>query len=160
MSQYKYPSAQPIIERMIIILENNYESDSKKSLIKEYERDSTFKSIAINIGKWKIKYIDNKPDLKKELSGELKAFEEYLTERKVIRFYRNPNIKKQRLILEILGIIAGLFMIYSGIREEINHEYGQIQGSIVGNRQGLPSSIFGLVTVVFCSGLIYTKTKK
>jgi hypothetical protein len=94
MANYRHASIAPIIEEITNVLTHLGEDDSKAYLIKQYNKDDSFKGLAENIREWKIKYTDQKPPVKSKLADQLIALEEYFEERKCLDIYQGLKTKK------------------------------------------------------------------
>lgn len=95
MNNLKHASVEKIIEEIGNILTSLGENDSRVYLLKQYNKNDSFKGLAENLRKWKIEFADPKPAVKKKLDYHLNSLEEYFEERKVLEVYQGVNNKKQ-----------------------------------------------------------------
>jgi len=72
------------------------------------------------------------------------------------------EVKKKSIFLEVIGVFFGMFMIVSGIYEEVNRNYFQMEGAspLLDIKPGFSSCLYGIILVFCCATLIYTKRFK
>ena len=159
---YKVPSIKPTIERIQKLLKENEHPESLKYFQSQLSKSDMFKEMATNLGEWKRRNVDKNRELKAILKEELTTLNDFFAERNVQKFYLNGKEKSRSVFLEIIGLFIGVIMIIIGIYDEINHNYSSSMhdSSFFDIKPGFSTSLYGLILMVCCASLVYTKRFK
>jgi hypothetical protein len=157
---YKIPSLKPTTDKIQELLQENQQQESLKYFQLQLSKSDMFKDMAVNLGEWKRKSVDKNKALKLILKVELTTLNDFFSERNIQKFYLNGKAKSRNIVLEIIGLFFGVFMIGCGINDEINHNYFQMDSSLIDIKPGFSSCLYGLILIICCGSLVYTKRFK
>lgn len=120
MSEAKIHIACIVNNMLKKLINNNLQQHD--ALKKAYAKSDHYIQMAYNLGCWKKEYLNTNPGLNHLLRKEVQQLRESFSEKQVIMYFDlKKEYKKPHCHYEILAIGFGLFMVYFGITDEINH---------------------------------------